>query len=226
MITPVTPKLAAELAATESLLAKLDKVADQARGLGVNDRDHYVRTVDTLEALAVATLAATSSVPLTAMATQPGARFDIGAGSSLAHQVTESVAYLRETASELLARGGFSPYKRDATNVALTHLKGLYSLLLTGIITQAEDDLAVVKAKGVNDLLISADTLAKMAAAKAPEGDPFTEPVGQPTEAQRALRLKAKLEARDAATDYQPTEPVGLVAKLEAREAGTWNPAG
>ena len=66
MITPVTPKLAGELAATERVLASLDKL-EALHGLGnqrgLNDRAHYVEVADTLEALAIATLSATSGAP-------------------------------------------------------------------------------------------------------------------------------------------------------------------
>lgn len=171
MIVPVTTQLKDELAATGRVLAALDKEEAAQRRNAINDRDHFVQVVETLEPLVIATLAATSSVPLTAMAVQPGARFDMGAGTQLAHHVTATVAYLRDTATELLARGGFSQYAADNTAVALGLLKKLNGMLLAAIIKQAEADLDTVKGKGAVPLIAAAERLAKLAAAKVSTGD-------------------------------------------------------
>lgn len=173
MIVPVTTQLKDELAATGRVLAALSKEEANARHSrnALNDKDHFVQVVETLEPLTIATLAATSSVPLTAMATVPGARFDMGAGTPLAHHVTATVSYLRDTATELLARGDFSQYKSDAVDVALGLLKKLNGMLLAAVIKQAEADLDTVKGKGAVPLIAAAERLAKLAAAKAPTGD-------------------------------------------------------
>jgi hypothetical protein len=182
MIVPVTDTLKHELAATGRVLATVDTSsgADQPKmdRKKLNDRDHFTALVESLEPLVIATLAATSSVPLTAMATPAGARFDMGASTQLAHHVTATVTYLRDTASELLARGGFSQYNAAHAATALGLLKKLNGLLLSGIIKQAEADLDTVKGKGSTPLIAAADRLAKLAAAKvSQDGDPQAAPV-------------------------------------------------
>lgn len=200
MIVTVTTQLKEELAATGRFLATVDTSsgADQPKmdRKKLNDRDHFTAMVESLEPLVIATLAATSSVPLTAMATVPGARFDMGASTQLAHHVTATVAYLRDTATELLARGGFSQYNASHAVTALGMLKKLNGLLLAGIIKQAEADLETVKGKGAAPLIAAADRLARLAAAKV-----------------TADHVPAAVQ--DAAA---------LVPR-EVRE-GTWNPAG
>lgn len=172
MIVFVTQQLKDELAAAGRVLAAMDKEAAQARRNGVNDRDHFTQVVETLEPLVIATLAATSSAPLTAMGRPTGARFDMGAGTPLAHHVTASVTYLRDTVTELLATGDFSQYKSDGVDVALGFLKKLNGMLLAGIIKQAEADLEAVKSKGATPLIAAADRLAKLAAAKVSDAAP------------------------------------------------------
>lgn len=205
MIVNVTDQLKAELAATGRVLAALDKEeADRRHSRNaLNDRDHFVQVIESLEPLVIATLAATSSVPLTAMAVTPGARFDMGAGTQLAHQVTGCVAYLRDTATELLARGGFSQYASDNTAVALGTLKKLNGLLLAGIIKQAEADLDTVKGKGASPLIAAAERLARLATVK---------PVADTVGGNQNMAVGAKRAA-------------GTEQRREERE-GTWNPAG
>lgn len=208
MIVHVTERLKNELAATGRVLAALDKeeAARRHSRNGLNDKDHFVQVVESLEPLVLATLGATTSVPLTAMSVQPGARFDMGAGTQLAHQVTAVVAYLRDTAAELLAVGGFSQYARDNVDVALAYLKKLNGLLLAGIIKQAEADLDTVKGKGASPLIAAAERLARLATAK-----PVSDTVGG----------NQDMTATGAKRDV----PAAPAQRREDRE-GTWNPAG
>jgi hypothetical protein len=178
MIVHVTQQLKNELAATGRVLATVDDSpgADPVRmeRTKLNDRDHFTALVESLEPLVIAALAATSSFPLTSrpLTSRPlGARFDMGAGTQLAHHVSDTVSYLRDTVSGLLTLGGFSQYKSDNAAVALGMLKKLNGLLLAGIIKQAEADLVAVRAKGATPLIHAAERLAKLAAAKTSTGD-------------------------------------------------------
>lgn len=164
MLVPVTVQLRNELAATGRVLAAIDKEAGSGRRNSVNDKDHFVQVIESLEPLVIAALGATSSVPLTATSVQPGARFDMGAGTPLAHHVTACVSYLRDTASALLAVGGFSAYTAAGVNVALGMLNGLNGLLLSAIVKQAEADLNHVRSRGIGPLFVAAEALAKGAA--------------------------------------------------------------
>lgn len=171
MIVPVTPQLTGELEATDRVMANLEREATRLRGGALNDKAHYATVVDTLEALTVATLSATSSVPLTARDVRPGARFDMGAGTPLAHHVNASVAYLQQTAVGLLANArDLTQYKGEHTDVAMGILKQLYGLLANGIIKQAEADLEAVKKRGAGALISAANRLAVLA--KSPRHDP------------------------------------------------------
>lgn len=170
MVVPVTQQLKDELANTGRVLAAMNEKATQAPRNRVNDRDHFVGVIETLDPLVMATLTAMSSVPLTGKVREPGACFDMGAGTQLAHHVTGTVAYLRDTVTGQLATGGFNQYKSDAVDVALSYLRKLNGLLLAAIIKQAEADLEAVKAKGAVPLIEAADLLAK--AVTFPSGSP------------------------------------------------------
>lgn len=179
MIVPVTPQLTGELETTDRMMANLELEAKRSRGSVLNDRSHYATVVDQLEALTIAALSATSSVPLTARDVRPGARFDMGAGTPLAHHVNASVAYLQQTAVGLLANArDLTQYKGENVDVAMGILKQLYGLLVNGIIKQAEADLADVKRRGAGALISAANRLAVLAKAPrvadaepAPEAD-------------------------------------------------------
>lgn len=175
MIVPVTPELKQELAATGRVLSSLMRDQQQPRG-GLYDRQHYAEVVGTLEALAIRVLAATSSVPFTARNLPAGARFDMGAATPMAKHVTVVVAYLRDTASELL--NTTLPHNQSKnTDMALSLLKQLNGLILAGIIQQAEADLEQVKTKGAVPLVAAADRLARLAASRPQPGDTEAEPV-------------------------------------------------
>lgn len=206
MIVHVTERLKNELAATGRVLSALDKEEGSGRRNSINDKDHFVQVVESLEPLVLATLGATTSVPLTAMSVQPGARFDMGAGTPLAHHVTACVSYLRDTASALLAVGGFSSYSRNGVNVALGMLNGLNELLLSGILQQAVMDLSIVMDKGSTPLIAAAERLARLATAK-----PVSDTVGG----------NQDMTATGAKRDV----PAAPAQRREDRE-GTWNPAG
>lgn len=206
MIVHVTERLKNELAATGRVLSALDKEEGSGRRNSINDKDHFVQVVESLEPLVLATLGATTSVPLTAMSVQPGARFDMGAGTPLAHHVTACVSYLRDTASVLLAVGGFSSYSRNGVNVALGMLNGLNELLLSGILQQAVMDLSIVMDKGSTPLIEAAEQLARLATAK-----PVSDAVGG----------NQDMTATGAKRDV----PAAPAQRREDRE-GTWNPAG
>ncbi len=163
MLVSVTKQLRNELAATGRVLAELDKAAQSNRKYAINDKTYFVSVVEALESLTIATLAATSSVSLTSMSSI-GARFDMGSGNSLSRHVSVTVGYLRDTATELLATGGFSQYEGDNTRVALGYLKELNGLLLCGVVKQAQADLETVRSRGIVPLLVAAETLAKSAA--------------------------------------------------------------
>lgn len=169
MIVPVTPELRQELAATGRVLDSLYREQSQPRG-GLRDRQHYAEVVVTLEPLVIRVLAATSSVPFTARNLPAGARFDMGAATPLAKHVTVVVAYLRDTASELL-NTTLHHNQDDNTQTALSLLKQLNGLILAGIIQQAEADLEQVKKKGAVPLVAAADRLARLAAGKPNPGD-------------------------------------------------------
>lgn len=177
MIVPVTSKLRDELTATGRVLAALDKEAAKGGRYPLNDSDHYDTVVSTLEPLVITTLSATSSVPLTARHDVPGARFDFGAGTPLAHHVTAVVNYLRTDASSLLARNDFSKYSEENTRTAYDLLRQLYGMLLSGIIKQAEADLKAIRSLGAGMLLLAADDLAQHATARRPDGPAAEAPV-------------------------------------------------
>ncbi|AMD42791.1 hypothetical protein SEA_XKCD426_50 [Streptomyces phage Xkcd426] len=157
-ITPVTDQLGRQMAATFSVTKAIDLSSRK-----LNDVDHYPEIVNQLEALTVATLSATSSQPL--LNTRPaGARFDIGAGTELARTVTEAVSYLRDDASNLLRADSFSKYERKHVDIALGILRGLYGLLMHGIMRQAKLDLeAIQSTQGPNAFVIAAEQLADAA---------------------------------------------------------------
>lgn len=196
MIVFVTKQLGNELAATGRVLAAADKDAATPRK-GVNDKTHYTEVTEQLEALTVAVLGAASAQPFIGMATVTGARFDLGASTVLAHHVSATVGYLRNTATPLVAAGEFSLYQSDNAGVALAMLRKLSGLVLSGIVKQAEGDLVAVRGKGASTLVAAADRLAKLAASE------------QPGPA-----------AEDGYQVFAQGKPRGLVAKLADLEAG------
>lgn len=158
-MAPVTDTLAKALNTTFTVLGIID-----TRGAS-NDKDHYAETVQQLEDLTVAVLSATSSLPL--INVRPaGARFDIGAGTNLAEQVSDSVAYLRGEASALLARNSFSQFERKHADKAVGHLRGLYGLLLSAVTYQARADLNRIADKGPDGLIMAAEQLANLVPVK------------------------------------------------------------
>lgn len=163
MMTPVTPQLATELAATERVLNGLVREAAQARGRKLNDHDHFGDVADALETLVVTLLSATSAVPLLKRAALAGASFDFGAGTELAKRVTSAVAYLRDDASAALVRP-LSRYESINVDPAYARLKTLYSVATAAIKKQAIADLEAVKQRGVEGLLNVASVLATAAA--------------------------------------------------------------
>lgn len=163
MIVPVTPKLAAELAGAARLIRMLDSTGRK----GPTDQDHFVKTVDQLEALTVAVLAATSSTPLTAAKT-PAARFSVYSGGPLNKHIIECVAYLRDTVSELLVVGGFDRWTGPYVHVAMGYLKQLEGMVRSAIVKAAEADLATLSGAGIDQLLQAAHGLARATAADAP----------------------------------------------------------
>lgn len=157
MITPVTEQLRAELCDVEDFLSQTDKST-------ANDREHYAPVVESLEALTMSVLGATTSVPLTQRFTDSRACFDLGSKTELYGAVTEAVTYLKDTASEVLAAGGLSSYENTATLAALSHLRKLFGLLQYGILKQAQDHLAAVnQLGGIMPLMAAADKLAASA---------------------------------------------------------------
>lgn len=178
MLVPVTDKLRDELVAAGVLLDTLDKNTTKVGAAKLNDRAHFTRVVDQLESLVIAALSASSSTPLTRTKSL-GASFDMGSRTTLARHVSETVAYLRSNATELLGRGNFSNQTSDNTTYALAFLKTLNGLLLTGIVKQAEADLERVRSLGIGSLLAAAEVLAKGAVGGrwcGDEGEEDTEP--------------------------------------------------
>lgn len=152
MIVPVNDRLREELTATYRFLLNLAKEK-------VNDRNHYKDVAEGLETLVLAALNCTGTQGLIYAQRKPGARMDLGAGTALARHVTESVAYLRDMASELISRDAFSQYESDHVNVALGYLKGLQGLILNSIIKAAEHDLDQLKDGDPHNLIRAAATL-------------------------------------------------------------------
>jgi hypothetical protein len=197
MITPVTRKLRDELAAAGRMLQSLGVKLETGK---LTDKEHYVTTVDTLEALTLAVLSATSGPSLTRPVGLSAARFDMASGQPLAQHVTACVSYLRGTASGLLAQNSFQNYGSRETDTALDMLKQLNGMLLSGILKQAEADLEAIRKRGVGGLIVAADALAKAAAVREdlPEGEPVDDVSDTPP---RRLSREERL-AQSAVDNY------------------------
>lgn len=158
-MAPVTDTLSKVMAQTFAVLKAID-----TRG-NTNDKDHYAEVATQLEELTVAILSASSSLPL--IGVRPtGARFDIGAGTTLAEQVTACSEYLREDASALLLRASrLSAYESKNVTVAVDLLRGLYGTIKTAITTQARVDLTALSNAGSDNLVQAATLLAELAEA-------------------------------------------------------------
>lgn len=152
MIVPVTDRLRDELISAERLLKQ---IADQKNN--VNDKDYFTQTADALADLVTATLDATTSRPLLVTSRRPmGARFDLGAGTTLAHHVSHCVTYLRNEVTELMVRGAFSASASLWVTPVVDGLKELHGLLMAAVVKQAEEDLRSARARGATALLTAA----------------------------------------------------------------------
>lgn len=160
---PVTPKVAAELAAAARMIEGSEGLKERRK---LTDQGSYSDLAHHLEALTVAVLGAVSAAPMTGPQ-KAGARFSLNADRMLNGQLIESAAYLRDTARELLAAGELDRWKSEHAEVALGLLKKLNGLILSEIVRQAEADLEAVRSRGINALMPAAEALAK-AAVRAP----------------------------------------------------------
>lgn len=160
---PVTPKVAAELAAAARMIEGSEGLKERRK---LTDQGSYCDLAHHLEALTVAVLGAVSAAPLTGPQ-KAGARFSLSADRTLNAQLIESAAYLRDTASELLAAGELDRWKSEHAEVALGLLKKLNGMVMSAVVKQAEADLAAVRSLGINALMPAAEALAK-AAVRAP----------------------------------------------------------
>jgi len=203
MVTEVNERLRDELIATQNVLKNLEVEARGCRGGILNDRQHYDSVVNTLELLTIATLSATSSVSLLGRKGILGhmrARFDIGSGTQLSRHVNACVAYLRNDASALLAKNEFSQHEGAHVDQALSMLRQLVGMLLSGIATEATKDLRALRSLNAGVLLMAADELADYA-----EG--------------------VKFDAREASVSNPSPKGLPVPPRREDVE-GTWNPAG
>jgi hypothetical protein len=155
MLVPVTARLAGEMEKTQELIREMSGITQL-----INDRHHYVDAAQRLEALVMAALSAASSITPTARNVQAFAKFDMGAQTMLAREITNAVGYLRDVASELLAEGEFSQYSREDTDRVFAHLETLHQILEGAILTQAKINLAEIAATGTRPLIETANELA------------------------------------------------------------------
>lgn len=159
MIVLVTDELIVSLGKTHSVITETNEAADQTRA-GLNDRNHYHKTVNALADLCQSMLRAQAAIPLLDGGPK-GAGFDLGSGTKLAATLSSAVAYLR---------GGAATVSQDASRLsgtqsfctveALSHLKALNYMLIDAIRMKAQDDLSALKALGPVALITAAVVLA------------------------------------------------------------------
>lgn len=157
-ITAVTPQLASAMTRAAAVFKGIEAATQKPK-----DLDSYAEVCGYLEDLTMAVLGSTSSLSL--INVRPtGARFDIGYGTDLAEHVTESVEYLRNTASELIRSGNLSKYESSHTDRVASMLRIMYRMITGAIVRQAKADLdSTWKDGGPEMLLKAADLLADLA---------------------------------------------------------------
>lgn len=159
MITPVTSQVSKALDATHKLIADYKNPNPNPRW---SDKQHYRPVVDKLEELAISILAAMSSRPLLHTEETTG-RFNMTPGTSLATAVNTSVQYLRDEASEILAKGSLSQHLSDNVGVAMQRVNALHGNLIYAIRAEARRDLSTLAEISPSELIEAADMLAERA---------------------------------------------------------------
>lgn len=165
IIIPVTPKLAAELAATEQYLSRLDNSYGEDKpkldGKNVNDNSHFIGAAAVLEKLVGAMMAGMGAAPLTGPKFI-GARVAFTSDDQLNAELFRAVDYLREDVHHLLQnRKELAAYSSNHTRTVISELKRLYGMILGSIKAVAKGDLVALQNSSVNRLLDAAAALAK-----------------------------------------------------------------